>query len=326
MITQNSPVTYVAPDSLPDPTTVVVRAVSREDAAHADTCHIHLRFTKIFVDASSGSDDTGTGSTNIPVKTITRGLELAEAGMTVLVRPGVYDKANGEIFELVLPEGVALVGMDWETCVIRDHGDGSYFEQVKMQANGSSFRKFTLELGEPADPNWDIAVRVRGDNQLVDSIRISERADYSVMRVSSTENTVIQNCHFVVADGSRWDRGYEITANNVGLIMRNCTISGFHAAVFINGFQTPLIEGCLLAGNRYGVDLWYEPPGNDPNPDLGGGARGSTGGNTFTDYTGCGIQNPTTNAIYAKFNTWDNDPPIEGVDFCNTGTGSVVTE
>ena len=94
----------------------------------------------------------------------------------------------------------------------------------------------------------------------------------------------------------------------------------------MNGVQDPLIEGCHLTENGYGVNMWYQPPTSDPNPDLGGGARGSTGGNTITGNSICGLNNVSSNTIYAKFNYWNSSPPVEGVDYCNTGTGSVVTD
>jgi len=325
-ITQNSPVTYNAPDNLPDPATVTIVAVSAEDETKADTCGVDLEFTKIFVKSGTGNDNTGTGSVNRPLRTITGGLTLADAGMTVLVQPGLYDQFNGEVFELVIPESVALVGMDWETCIINGHGTGNDNESILMEERGASFRKFTLQMGEPFDPGWHLAIHLRNDNQLVDSIRISQRGDYAVLRASSTENTIVQNCYFVVDDGETEHYGYEITGSNQNFILRNCTSTGFNNGVFVNGLQDPLIEGCLLTGNAYGLQMWYQPPSSNPNPDLGGGARGSAGGNTITGNVNCGLSNPSSNTIYARFNTWDNDPPVEGEDYCNMSTGDVITE
>ena len=324
-ITQNSPVTYNAPDSLPADATIVIGAVSVQDETKSDTCHIHLKFTTIFVDAEAGDDGTGSGSVNLPVKSITRGLAIAEAGMTVLVRPGVYDQANGEVFELELPAGVALVGTDWEECIIRGHAVESFYNgTVIMRGQGTEFRKFTLEMGEPADPRWIIALQVYGDYQLVDSIRVLDGANDSVARVGGADNTVIQNCYFANDDGLYERLGYGVVEANDNLVLRNCTISGYATGIRINGFQSPRIEGCLFSGNAVGAELWYELPDNNPNPDFGGGGRGSIGGNIFTNNTTCGLENPTSNDIYARFNTWDSDPPEDGVDFCNTGAGSVI--
>jgi hypothetical protein len=65
---------------------------------------------------------------------------------------------------------------------------------------------------------------------------------------------------------------------------------------------------------------------HNPNPDLGGGARDCAGGNTIRGNTDYGIDNQSTNTIFAKFNTWENDPPVDGVDFRNVDTGTVVWE
>jgi parallel beta-helix repeat protein len=325
-ITQNSAATYNAPDSLPDQSTITIVAESVEDETITDTCSIDLEFTRIIVKSDVGNDNTATGSVNLPAKTITRGLALADTGMTVLVFPGLYDVHNGEEFQLEIPGDVALVGMDWESCIIRGHGTQNYNATILMDHPGSQFRKFTLEMGEPEDEQWDLAIRVRDDDQMVDSIRIFERGDFSVLRTGGADNSVIQNCYFVVNDGETRHRAYEIAGASDNLIIRNCTAIGFNEGIFVNGMQEPLIEGCTLTGNNHGVGLWYEPPLSDPNPDLGGGARGSAGGNNLSGNTSCGINNRTTNAIYAKSNTWDNDPPVEGEDYCNSGTGSVITE
>jgi len=325
-ITQNSPVTYNAPDSLPDPATVSIVAVSDEDVTIADTCSIDLVFTKVFVKSDVGNDNAGNGCVNLPVKSITKGLTLAQAGMTVLVFPGLYDVHNGEVFDLSIPESVALVGMDWETCIINGHAAAGDYMSVLMEEQGASFRKFTLEMGEPFTHQWNIAILMDNDDQVVDSIRVSDRGNYTVLRASSTTNSIVQNCHFGVDDGETWHKAYEITGSNQDFILRNCKASGFNEGIFVNGVQDPLIEGCSLTGNSYGLQMWYQPPSSNPNPDLGGGARGSTGGNDLSGNSVCGIENTSSNAIYAKFNTWDNDPPVEGEDFCNSGTGSVITE
>jgi hypothetical protein len=130
-----------------------------------------------------------------------------------------------------------------------------------------------------------------------------------------------------VTDGARTNRAHEIVFGNSGTIIRNCTISGYHTAFFFNEEEDALVEGCMLEGNNYGAELCcHESSTSNPNPDFGGGARGSTGGNSFRDNLTCGLYNSTYNVIYAKYNTWDNDPPVAGEDYCNTSTGGVVVE
>jgi hypothetical protein len=90
-VTQTNPATYTAPDEIPSPDSVMVVAVSQDDVSRSDTCVVKVVMTTIHVDAATGDDDTGTGSTAQPVKTITRGLEVADPGETIMVAPGIYD-------------------------------------------------------------------------------------------------------------------------------------------------------------------------------------------------------------------------------------------
>jgi parallel beta-helix repeat protein len=59
--------------------------------------------------APTGSD-TNPGSPSLPFKTITHGLSLAVSGDSLLVAPGTYTGADGEIFPLNIPASVNLIG------------------------------------------------------------------------------------------------------------------------------------------------------------------------------------------------------------------------
>jgi hypothetical protein len=331
-ITHNSLATYTAPNQLPTPASVMIKAISVEDSTKADSCYINLRFTRIFVDAANGSD-VGNGCINIPVKTITHGLDIAEAGMTVIAMPGIYDEANGEEFAITMPESVALVGMDWETCIIRGHSDMGYEQTIGIYSRDCAFRKFTVEEGEPAGTPWSVAIYVSGAvRPLVDSIRVHERANYSVLRTTNTTDAVIQNCRFVVDDGLREERGYEIINENPGMLVSGCTVKGYYWGLRITGQTDIRIEYCDFIQLGTAVGLIYSEsstPISNPHADLGSDdPGGSAGCNLFTDYTDCGLENQTTHMIYAKYNFWDSDPnqPQAGVDVCNVGTGSIVTQ
>ncbi len=59
----------------------------------------------------SGNDVTGTGTRSAPYRTITEALTHGVDGDAIKVLPGVYDAAAGEVFPLVLPTGVDLIGI-----------------------------------------------------------------------------------------------------------------------------------------------------------------------------------------------------------------------
>jgi hypothetical protein len=337
-VTQTNPATYTAPDEVPSPDSVRVVAISQEDVSKADTCLVKITMTTIHVDAATGSDDTGTGSAGSPVKTITHGLDIAEDGATVLVAPGIYDEALGEEFPIRIRRGKNLVGENWETCIIRGHSEvSSYRPGVSLESTNSAFRKFTVEEGPVVEHIWDIAIFVSNMavDCLVDSIRCFERARYSVLRFEASRNTTVQNCVFDVRAISEVDVGMnrcmEVINDDEGCVLRNCTIAGFHNGGSGYGIRMAdgsdmLIEGCTIEDNGYGVYLCCHNNPSNPVPDLGGGARGSTGGNSIRNNSTCGLYSFSTADIYAKYNTWTNDPPVEGDDYCIGETGDIIVE
>ncbi|MBD3179744.1 MAG: DUF1565 domain-containing protein [Candidatus Latescibacteria bacterium] len=332
-ITQGNPATYTAPDTLPYPASVQVMAVSQADSTRSDMCTVNLTFHTIYVNSSVGDDSVGVGGKNKPFRTITRGLQAASAGMKVLAAPGVYSDALDEDFTIEIPDSVTLEGEDWETSIIRmDAESVDKRTAVRLNCTDCAFRKFTLEEPDGGAPYWSIAVEVSTSTRArVDSIRCLERAAYSVIRVQFDTESIVENCYLVVSDGNYFERGVEVIFNQDGngTILRGNTISGFISGIFFNYMQNTLVENNTLSGNNDAAKLCcLNDENSQPNPDFGGGARGSLGGNDFSDCFTC-LQNSTENIIYAKFNIWKNDPPVEGDDFHNPDSldgGAVIYE
>jgi len=332
-ITQNSPVTYNAPDALPSPRTVVIGAVSVEDTSKVDTCRIAVQFTKLFVDSATGNDDTATGCINIPYRTITQALGDATSGMTVLVRPGTYSDATGESYPMRIYGEISLIGENWETCILQKEDPTSNgIVAIYLAGLNSTARKFTLrDKGEATFDRWGHAISTGQTGGLIDSIKIYKHTRASCFRIDGAQNTTIQNC-VINTEGDDWEgnpygRGFEIVFSTRNTIVRNCRISGFGEALFFNYPTNTLVEGCDLINNIYGAELCCTNDENsNPIPDFGGGARGSTGGNNIWGNSECGLINKADSTIYARFNTWDNDPPVAGEDYCNTGGGNIIVE
>jgi len=64
-----------------------------------------------YVDAETGNDRTGAGTSSSPFKTITHALSVSSSRDVVKVRDGLYDAANGEVFPIRLKRGVRLEGI-----------------------------------------------------------------------------------------------------------------------------------------------------------------------------------------------------------------------
>src|SRR5919199_5312460 len=63
----------------------------------------------IYVNPASGKD-TGAGSSSAPFKTLTNALQKAVAGTTIQLAAGTYNAAGGEVFPLLIPAGVMVLG------------------------------------------------------------------------------------------------------------------------------------------------------------------------------------------------------------------------
>ena len=329
-ISQTNPAVYRAPSTVPHPADVAVRAVPEADPAQEAFCVITFKSTsvaRLYVNASIGSDETGTGCPGKPLKTITRALAVADSGMTIQVAPGLYDVANGEHFPIQLRSGISLVGENWETTIIRA-GSLEVSMAVSLGRSHCALRKFTLEKEETLGDEFTAFVSTGPYNSdgLVDSIRVHQRANWSVMHIQGAHNTTVQNCYFVVEDGLHNSHGFQVVFGALGTVIRNCTVRGFGNGLFFNTDVDPLIEGCTLEDNSRGAWLCCGGAGSNPNPDFGGGARGSAGDNIIRNNLACGITNSGSSTVYAKYNTWTDDPPVAGHDYCNEGTGSIIVQ
>jgi len=327
-ITENSPVTYTAPNWLPNPSAVLIKAVSDEDTTLYDSCAVNITFEKLFVDPEDGSDGSGAnGCVNLPYKSITKAITQVSPGMTVVAQPGTYTADTGEDFPIIChTDSVTIEGTDWEECRIQGHDEvGTYGLIVTVGRTGQAFRKFTLEQGLPAD-DCSIMLYVSGNDAHIDSIRVGERSNYSVARVYGAVRPLIENCQFIVNDGNPDQRGITMYPTSDGAIIRNCTVIGYDVGLRIMNSSNALVEGCTFEGNEFGAEAKSEAPPGSLSPDFGGGARGSTGGNIFNNNVYCGLRIELDHPVYAKYNTWTNDPPEPDVDFCVVGDGGVIFE
>lgn len=329
VVLQNNPATYLPPAAKPDPATLVIKAVSREDTTRADSCKVTVKFTDIYVSASTGSDDTGTGCPLKPFRSITHGLAAADSGSTVWVAAGLYDEDHGEVFSLGVPAGVALIGENWETTIIRCHGDDPDAGMaVGLSWAGCTLRNFTVDQGpSPASPlNAMVSMGGYSNGAVIDSIILPDRGYWTSLGIGGSTNTTVTNCR-IVAAGEPDGRGIQISGDDTGTTIRNCTVSGFDTGIFTVGDSDVLIEGCTLENNIRGVWVCCSDFGSAPSPDLGGGpTRGGTGGNVIRNNIACGLTNTTGSQVYAKFNTWNGDLPVPGEDYCNESTGSIIVE
>ncbi len=63
----------------------------------------------LYVNPATGND-AAAGTLQAPFKTLTRGLQQAQAGTTIQLALGTYNSASGETFPLTISAGVTVLG------------------------------------------------------------------------------------------------------------------------------------------------------------------------------------------------------------------------
>jgi len=69
-----------------------------------------MQGASFYVDAANGFDLLYYGTSSMPFKTITYALSVVGQNQTIIVGPGTYNIANGEMFPLMLRPGQILIG------------------------------------------------------------------------------------------------------------------------------------------------------------------------------------------------------------------------
>ncbi len=312
-ISQTNPAVYTAPSAVPDGGTVEIKAVYRGDEQFFETGSVEVQHTIKHVNAATGVDVNGGGTWDYPFRTITYALGETEEGDVVLVAPGTYDGDLGEGDVFTIPMGVTLRGSGRDEVILYG-GEDLYFTMDLWYE--SVVENITLGNAGVASGGELSSIGIFcGSTATIRNVKINDTFNYSAIRISGAGNsTLVEDCVIVNTSHPGDNRGFELTSDCHATV-RNCTITDWWQGIFVNTNSDPLIEGCTITNNNTGVTA-YSGSGEPPpvtNPDLGGGARGSLGGNVIQNNAEYGLYvRNEEGTIYAMYNTWNSDPPTEG--------------
>lgn len=211
----------------------------------------------LYVDPGSedrdGSNASAPPDRHRPLRTLTAALKLAQPQTIIQLRPGTYNRAHGEIFPLIVPPGVMIIGDE------RNHGqhiaiegNGLYYSHAFQQQN------VTLILGDRA--------QLRGislSNRAPKGIGIwIETASPTVSNTTITRCTlagiaVIGNSKPQIQDNRithNGSAGIFLRRNAKGELIRNyCHATGY--GITLSDDSAPLVTDNTCTGNQVGIYL-----------------------------------------------------------------------
>jgi parallel beta-helix repeat protein len=272
----------------------------------------------IWVNPSSGVDQTNHGSRQTPVKTLTYALQYARSGTIIQLTPGTYSAQTGEQFPLILKPGVILQG-----------NAQSFGQGIVIQGGGFYLSRTSARQ--------DVAM-LAADNATISGVTVSNTnpRGYGIWVESSTptirNNTFTQNTHdgvSVVGTSRPLIEGNVFTqngANGVTVfgssqpIIQGNTFERTGFAINVAGRATPQINQNVIRYNKDGIVVQgnSQPTlrGNTIEqserdgvvvisqavPNLGTGDQ--PGNNTFRNNSRFDVNNSTRSVVAAYGNQW----------------------
>ena len=251
------------------------------------TIQANFSFRNYYVNVATGSDANAGTTPTAAFKTITRALSVATvSGEIINVAPGTYGTATGETFPFYIPAGVSLIG---------DEG-----------TKGAS----TIILGggfSTAYPTSFSHAVVMGASTVLAGFTVTNNSGLGsfamgilVHNLYSANNSIIRNNTIV---NSTAEGIYVSGVSSGGVVSGNDMFgNGDGDLAFVGGGG----NGMSVYGNTFNDFVELDTLG----PDLGGGAAGSPGQNSFlapsSTYFSCGGN------VMAMFNHWNHSPPTVG--------------
>jgi len=216
----------------------------------------------IYVSSQSG-DDSNTGTESQPLKTIRKALSFAknqvDVTTTIYVNEGTYSpQENGEIFPIVLPDNIHLIGDNRENTVLNAQANSQKESAVIIipECENVKVANFTLTGG------YSEGHGCSGGGGLLVTANDMDNEDNSDIRVNQAiiENLIVEDNHSHNGGGIAFWRVNGATMNNV--ISRNniATFNGGGIFVYCSMMDMQNIESSnnILLGYNFGFgDMAY---------------------------------------------------------------------
>ena len=185
----------------------------------------------LVVNPSIGNDKNGNGSEIAPFKTITQALKLAKQNTVIMLTPGTYNANTGEVFPLILKQGVSIQGnTNHKGRGVNIVGGGEYLSRSFGRQN----------------------VAIVGENQSsLSGVAVTNSNNRGYGLWIESANTVVEENTF----SKNTQDGVSITGNATPTISKNYFQGNGANGVTISGNSRPEIRENIFERTGFGVNI-----------------------------------------------------------------------
>ncbi len=206
----------------------------------------------LYVNPVTGND-TNAGSRSSPFKSLTRALKAAQTPATIQLTPGTYSTTNGEVFPLIIPVGIVLVGNEANKGAgVVISGSGDYqspsfgVQNITMLLQGDASIK-GVTITNPVAKGTGVWIESAAPN--VTNNTLSNCGREGVFTTGNAKPVILDNV-FVQNAAS----GLMMARNSKGEVLRNVFAKN-PLGIAISDFAAPLIANNKLSDNRSAIAL-----------------------------------------------------------------------
>ncbi|MBD1892469.1 S-layer homology domain-containing protein [Coleofasciculus sp. FACHB-SPT9] len=269
----------------------------------------------LYVNPATGKDNS-VGNSSAPLKTLTRALKQAQAGTSIQLASGIYNAAGGEVFPLVIPAGVTVVGNESSKGKgIQIEGSGEYISPsfgsqnitLRLETDAQLRGVSVTNRGAKGTGVWIESTSPRLANNTFtscsrDGVFVTGTAKPAILDNVFTQNastglSLVRNAKGEVRRNVAERTGYGILiGDQAAPLITDNKIFANRAGIFLSRDATPVLRRNLIEKNtQAGLII------NDgAKPQLG--SRQEPAGNILRDNGEVDLQNLTRFAVVSAGN------------------------
>ncbi|OUL21214.1 hypothetical protein BV372_31925 [Nostoc sp. T09] len=249
----------------------------------------------LFVNPAIGEDKEGNGGERTPLKTITQALKKATPNSVITLTPGIYSAETGEVFPLILRQGISIQGdAGNQGKGITIQGGGEYLSRsfggqnvTIVGANQAGLTGVTVTNPNPRgyglfiESSNPVVLQNTFTGNTQDGVFVTGNATPTISQNNFYRNgangiTIAGNSQAQVRENLFQETGYGINiAQNAAPAISNNQIQNNRSGILVQASAHPVLRNNIIEGNKEDGMVAIA----QAMPDLGNDSE--PGGNQF---------------------------------------------